>query len=273
MILGFGCNVPAIMGTRTLENEKDRLIAILINPFMSCGARLPVYALFASVFFPGNEAKVVISLYFLGIIMALIVAKVFRKTLFKGSESPFIMELPPYRFPEIKTLFIHVWERVKGYVTKAGTVIFAASIILWFMTNYNFTGAVDITESFGAIIGRAVAPVFKPLGFGTWEAALSLISGLAAKEIVVANMGIVYGIGESAGQGMFAQALSGAFTQLSAYAFMVFVLLYTPCVAVIGVIKRETNSWKWTGFSVLYQLGVAWFVAFLIFQIGSLLGL
>lgn len=272
MILGFGCNVPAIMGTRTLENENDRLIAILINPFMSCSARLPVYILFASVFFKGYESLVTYSLYVFGILVALLMAYLFRKFLFKSEETPFIMELPTYRLPIPKALFIHVWERVRGYIVKAGTVIFAASVILWVITSYNFSGPAIITESFGASIGKVIAPVFKPLGFGRWQAALSLLTGIAAKEIVVSNMAIVYGFADPEATRAFAQVLQSEFTALSAYAFMVFVLLYTPCVAVIGVIKRETNSWKWTGFSVAYQIAVAWVFAFLVYQVGRLLG-
>ncbi len=273
MILGFGCNVPAIMGTRTLENENDRLIAILINPFMSCSARLPVYILFASVFFRGYESVVTYSLYVFGIVVALLMAYIFRKFLFRSEETPFIMELPTYRLPIPKALFIHVWERVRGYIVKAGTVIFAASVILWVVTSYNFSGPALITESFGASIGRVIAPIFTPTGFGNWQAALSLLTGIAAKEIVVSNMAIVYGFADPEASVEFAQVLQSQFTALSAYAFMVFVLLYTPCVAVIGVIKRETNSWKWTGFSVLYQITVAWFFAFVVYQVGSLIGL
>jgi len=270
MILGFGCNVPAIMGTRTLESENDRLLAILINPFMSCGARFPVYVLFVSVFFPNNKTLVMISLYSLGVAMALVFAYIFRKTIFKGEQSPFIMELPPYRFPNLKTLTIHVWEKVKGYIVKAGTIIFGASVILWFVLNFNQTGMVEISDSFGAAFGQFMAPVFAPLGFGNWQSALSLISGVAAKEIVIANMSILYGLGEGATTAQLGAILSTEFTKLSAYSFMVFVLLYTPCVAVIGVIKRETNSWKWTTFSVVYQLIVAWFMSMLVFQVGSL---
>ncbi len=272
MILGFGCNVPAIMGTRTLENENDRLIAILINPFMSCSARLPVYILFSSVFFRGYESVVTYSLYVFGILVALLVAYVFRRFLFKSEDTPFIMELPTYRLPVPKALLIHVWERVRGYIVKAGTVIFAASVLLWVITNYNMSGPAPITESFGAGIGKMIAPVFSPMGYGTWQAALSLLTGIAAKEIVVSNMAIVYGFADPEATVEFANILRSQFTALSAYAFMVFVLLYTPCVAVIGVIKRETNSWKWTGFSVTYQIVVAWIFSFLVFQIGSLLG-
>lgn len=271
MILGFGCNVPAIMGTRTLESEKDRLLAILINPFMSCGARFPVYVLFVSVFFPSNKTLVMLSLYLLGVVMALLFAYIFRKTLFKGEQNPFIMELPPYRFPNAKTLMIHVWEKVKGYIVKAGTVIFGAAVILWFLLNFGNGGMVSIADSYGASFGKFMAPMFAPLGFGNWQSALALFSGIAAKEIVIANMAILYGLGEGATTSALMEVLKGQFTQLSAYAFMVFVLLYTPCVAVIGVIKRETNSWKWTIFSVVYQFAVAWVVAMMVYQIGSLI--
>lgn len=270
MILGFGCNVPAIMGTRTLENENDRLIAILTNPFMSCGARFPVYVLFASIFFKGYEAIVTFSLYLLGVVIALVMAYIFRRTLFKGEESPFVMELPPYRVPAFKSLMIHVWERVKDYIQKAGTVIFLASVIIWVILNFNFSGMTDIQNSFGASIGKMIAPIFAPLGFGTWQSALSLLSGIVAKEIVVANTAILYGV-SGAGMDGLALVLKDVFNPVSAYAFLVFVLLYTPCVAVIGVIKRETNSWKWTIFSVFYQIVIAWMVSFGFYQVGRLL--
>ena len=280
MLMGFGCNVPAIMGTRTLENEKDRIAAILLNPFMSCGARLPVYVLFAGAFFADHAGLVTFSLYVLGIIVAIIMGLIFKKTIFKGESAPFVMELPPYRIPTFKGTIIQIWERVKGYLIKAGTVIFVASIILWFILGHNFSGPVDITQSIGASIGKVLAPIFQPLGFGNWQASLSLLTGLVAKEVVISNMAIIYGLGDVVAEAAlegdaagFAQTLSATFSQLTSYAFMVFVLLYTPCVAVIGVVKRETNSWKWTAFSVIYQFVVAWAVAMLIFQVGSLLGI
>ncbi len=271
MVLGFGCNVPGIMATRTLENEKDRLIAIMINPFMSCGARFPVYVLVASAFFPGYEAMVTYSLYILGILVALGIAWGFRRVLMKGEETHFIMELPPYRMPKLKFLGLHVWERVHGYLIKAGTIIFGASVVLWFLLNFNFSGPSEITESFGALFGKATAPIFGPLGFGNWQASLSLFSGIIAKEIVVANMAIIYGIGADPSAGAFYHAMAGTFTPLTAYVLLVFVLLYTPCVGVIGVIRRETNSWKWTAFSVFFQFGVAWVVSFVFYRIGLIL--
>ncbi len=271
MILGFGCNVPAIMATRTLDDEKDRLLTILINPFMSCSARLPVYVLFAGAFFPGNEAIIMGSLYFLGIAMALIAAFILRKTILKSEESHFVMEIPPYRMPSLKSLLIHVWERVKGYMIKAGTVIFAASVILWFVLNFNFTGMVEMNQSFGAVIGGWIGFLLSPLGFGTWQAGLSLLTGLVAKEVVVSNMAIAYGFAQDVDAAGFYQNMSSQFTAVSAYAFLVFVLLYTPCVAVIGAIRKETNSWKWTSFSVVYQLVIAWSTSFLVYQIGTLI--
>ncbi len=268
MVLGLGCTVPAIMSTRTLENQKDRLTTILISPFVSCSARLPVYTLFAAAFFAGNEKYVVFSLYLLGILVAILVGLIFKKTIFKADETPFIMELPPYRFPSIKNLALHIWDRVKGFLVRAGTLIFGASVVLWFILGFNFSGPSPINESIGAGIGKTIAPLLSPLGFGTWEAALSLLTGVIAKEVVISNMAIIYGIGESAGD--FGASLAGTFNMLSAYSFMVFILLYTPCIAVIGVVKRETGSYKWTIFSAIYQLFVAWFVAMLIYQIGSL---
>lgn len=272
MLLGFGCNVPAIMGTRTLENENDRLTAILINPFMSCSARLPIYTLFAAAFFPGKESIVIFSLYILGIVVAIIMGLIFKKTIFKSTGVPFIMELPPYRLPRIGSALLQVWEKIKGFLIKAGTVIFAASAILWLILGFNFSGPAPMDESIGAMIGKIIAPIFTPLGFGNWEASLSLLSGIVAKEIVVSNMSIIYGLGEGATSVAFASALGGTFTALSAYAFMTFTLLYVPCVATVGIIKRETNSWKWMWFSIIYQLIVAWSVSFIIYNIGRLFG-
>lgn len=269
MVLGFGCNVPAIMSTRTLESRQDRMTAILINPFISCSARLPVYTLFASAFFPNSKVLVVFSLYFLGIIVAVLVAFLFKRTFFRSEPIPLLIELPPYRIPTFKGIVIHVWDRVKEFIVKAGTLIFAASIVIWFLLNYNFSGPAMFSDSFAAGVGRFIAPIFTPLGFGNWRTALSLLTGVVAKEVIVSNMAIAYGAGGGSGMGL-SQALSGAFTPLSAYSFMVYVLLYIPCIGVISVIKKETGSWKWTGFSIVYQLTVAWVIAFGVYQIGSL---
>lgn len=273
MLLGFGCNVPAIMGTRTIENEKDRFTSILINPFFSCSARLPIFTLFASAFFIGHEAIVIFSLYFLGIIVAIAAAYIFKKTLFKSDGMPFIMELPAYHMPSFSHIGSQVWEKVQGFLIKAGTIIFAASVILWFILNYNFSGPADMSNSLGAVLGKIIAPFFAPLGFGNWQAALSLIAGIVGKEIVVSNMAIVYGLGSGMDAASFHQALSGTFSSLSAYTFLVFTLLYVPCIGTLGAIKRETNSLKWVAFSVVYQVATAWVVSFIIGSIGHLFGL
>ncbi len=279
LLMGFGCTVPAIMAARTLEDENDRLATILVSPFMSCGAKLPIYILFAGVFFPGNETNVVFSLYALGIIIAILSALLFKKTIFKSKAMPFVMELPPYRVPTLKTTGISVWERVKSYVLRAGTIIFAASIAIWFLTGFNFTGPVELQYSFGASIGKFIAPIFKPLGFGNWQSSISLLTGLLAKEVVISTMAIIYGLGEVVGAAAVEGNVTGfvstlrdvGFDMASAYAFMVFSLLYTPCVAAMGVMKKETNSWKWTIFSIVYQLGVAWVVTLIVYQIGRLI--
>lgn len=271
MLLGFGCNVPAIMGTRTIENENDRMTSILINPFFSCSARLPIYTLFASAFFPGKEAAVIFSLYILGIIVGLVVAFIFKRTLFKSDGMPFIMELPTYHMPSIKHVTTQVWEKVRGFLIKAGTTIFVASVFLWFILNFNLSGPTDMADSLGAQIGLWIAPFFAPLGFGNWQAALSLIAGVVGKEIVVSNMTIVYGVAASSSPAVFHEALTYAFTPLSAYCFLVFTLLYIPCVGTLGAIKRETNSIRWVLFAVVYQVLIAWSVSFIIHSIGSLI--
>lgn len=269
MLLGFGCNVPAIMGTRTIENENDRMTSILINPFFSCSARLPIYTLFASAFFPGKEAIVIFSLYVLGIIVGLVVAFIFKRTLFKSDDMPFIMELPAYHLPSFKHVLTQVWEKIRGFLIKAGTTIFVASVFLWFILNFNFSGPADMADSLGAQIGLWIAPFFAPLGFGNWQAALSLIAGVIGKEIVVSNMAIVYGVASSSSASAFHDALANSFTPLSAYCFLVFTLLYIPCVGTLGAIKRETNSIKWVLFAVTYQVLIAWGVSFIIHCIGS----
>ncbi|MDD4708170.1 MAG: ferrous iron transport protein B [Firmicutes bacterium] len=275
MIIGFGCTVPAIMATRTLEDDRDRKLTMLIVPFMSCGARLPVYALFAAVFFPGNETNVVFSLYILGIVIAVIMGLIFKNTLFRSETVPFVMELPPYRIPVPRSLVLRVWDRGKEYLQKAGTIIFAMAVVVWFLSSFNLGGPADMADSLLAGIGKGLAPLFAANGFGSWEASVALLTGLAAKEVVVATLGVVYGLGELAGEAsaQVGSVLPQHFSALSAYAFMVFVLLYTPCLAVVAVMKKEFASWKWTAFAVFYQLSVAWAVSALIFQGGRLLGL
>ncbi|MGI6777258.1 MAG: ferrous iron transport protein B [Acetivibrionales bacterium] len=276
MLMGFGCSVPAVMAARTLENEKDRRMTIILTPFMSCGARLPVYALFTAAFFARNQSLVIFSIYLLGIVIAILSGIILKNTVLKGEAAPFVMELPPYRIPTIKGLLIHMWDRVKGFIKKAGTIIFAASVVIWFLQSFSFSLQMveDAGDSILGIIGRSIAPFFAPLGFGDWKSSVALLTGFVAKEVVVTTMGILHGIGEVGEDSVeLALTLKEYFTPLRAYAFMAFTLLYLPCVAALGAIKREMNSWKWTLFAVGYQTGIAWVVSFLIFQLGMLLGL
>ncbi|MHC1721399.1 MAG: ferrous iron transport protein B [Clostridiaceae bacterium] len=259
LIIGFGCSVPGIMTARTLESEKDRKLTALLVPLMSCNARLPVYALFAAAFFPGKETMVVFSLYLLGIFLAFILGILFKSTLFKKSEEPFLIELPEYKTPELKNLLRHTWEKGKSFLKKAGTLIFAVSVFVWTLSNFNFNGLTDINSSFLASIGNIISPVFIPLGFASWQNSVSLICGLMAKEVVLGTMGVIYG-------GNLSSALLGNFSSASAYSFMVFVLLYTPCVSVIATIKKEFGSGM-AFFSVTYQLGLAWVVSFAVYRL------
>lgn len=262
MIIGFGCSVPAIMSARTLESDKDRKLAALLAPLMSCNARLPVYMLFTSLFFVNNQELVVLSLYLLGIGIAFLIGILFKNTIFKKAEEPLLIELPDYQIPRLKSVFRNTWDKGKSFIKKAGTIIFSLSVIVWFLSNFNFSGMVQIPDSIMASIGRFAAPALSPLGFGTWQAAVALITGLMAKEVVISTMQIVY-------QGDLATILPQVFTPLTAYAFMVFVLLYTPCVAVMATFKKEFGT-KLMLFSVSYQLILAWTVSFLVFQIGRI---
>ena len=270
MLVSVGCNVPGIMATRTLENKKDRMIAILINPFISCGARLPIYALFISAFFEKHEALILFSLYVVGIIVALIMGKLFSKTLFKGEPSYFVMELPSYKLPSIRNVLLLMWDKAGAFAKKAGVVILPVMIVLWALSSFPVGVEANSKESLLGIIGSTIAPIFKPAGFGTWQAGISLLTGILAKETVVGTMGLIYaGVEEGAG---VVSAIQGVFTPLSAMSFMIMSLLYTPCLVALGAIKRETNSWKWTIFAAVYTFAVAWIVSVLVFQVGSLLG-
>lgn len=262
VIIGFGCSVPAIMSARTLESEKDRKLTALLIPLMSCNARLPIYALLTAAFFPKHQGLVIGSLYLLGIIIAFLIGILFKSTLFKKDEEPLIIELPEYKVPELKSLLLHTWEKGKGFVKKAGTIIFSISVIIWLLSNFSFAGKVDIQYSFLADLGHIIAPIFKPLGFGNWQNSVALISGLAAKEVVVSTMGVLYGANLS-------DLLPKLFTPVTAYAFLVFVLLYPPCISALGTMKKEYGS-KMTIFSILYQISLAWIVSFIIYRIGSL---
>lgn len=262
MIVGFGCSVPAIMTARTLESEKDRKLTALLIPLMSCNARLPVYSIFAAVFFPNSIGLVVASLYFLGILLAFILGIIFKHTIFKNEEEPLLIELPEYKLPSLKNLLNQLYEKTKGFLVKAGTLIFAMSIILWFLSNFNFSGMTDVNDSILSYVGGFIAPIFKPLGFGNWQSSVSLLTGLIAKETVVSSMSVIFA-------GNLQTMLPLHFTTLSALSFLVFVLLYTPCITVVGTMKKEFGL-KLTLFSVSYQLVLAWLVSFLVFNIGSL---
>ena len=277
MVLGFGCSVPAIMASRALENRRDRFKTMLVTPFMSCSARLPIYILFSGLFFDQYAMLAAYSMYLIGILVALLVAFVLH-TLEKGKgiqTNDLLIELPEYKMPSARTVAVYVWEKVKDYLTKAGTVIFVASILLWFLLNFGPGGYTDLMEeSFGAILGKAIVPFLAPAGLGFWPIAVALIAGISAKEVVVSSTAILFGvnnINSAAGMAAVAGGLSAmGFGPLNAYCVMVFCLLYVPCAATIGVIRRESGSWKWTAFSVAFQVATAWVVSFLIYQVGNL---
>lgn len=269
MIMGFGCSVPAIMAVRTLDNERDRKLTMLLIPFMSCGAKMPVYAVFTAALFPNNAGIVTFSLYILGIALGVISGLILSNTVFKGDEPPFVLELPPYRMPTFKSTFNHMWDKVKDFLTRVGTVILLASIIIWLLENLDFHLHLTADSEYSIIgtFGKLIAPIFKPCGFGNWKVAVSLISGFAAKEAVVSTMSILYGAYNTAD---LVLCLTTSFTPLSAYSFLTFVLLYVPCIAAVSTLRSELNSRKLTAFSVLYQLSVAWIMSTLVFQIGNL---
>ena len=271
MILGFGCGVPAIMATRTMENEGARMLAMMLVPFMSCTARLPIYAIFIGAFFADNQGTMLLAIYLLGIVVALIVAAILKRTMFKGLSTPFVMELPTYKIPSVKGILLHTWEKVKGYLRKAGTIIHACSIVLWALSIFPLGVEYGSADSILGMIGSVISPIFAPLGFGTWQAAVAIIAGLAAKEVVVATFGTLAGMEEDDEEGI-TQLIHDSFTPLSAFSFMAFSLLYTPCIAAIGAIKKETNSFKWAMTMCAITIVTAYIVSFLIFQIGTLAG-
>ncbi len=317
MIMGFGCNVPAIMATRTLENEKDRILTILINPLMSCSARLPVYVLIAGAFFGKSAGNVIFSLYAIGVILAIFIGRLFRQTLFRGKSEPFVMELPPYRIPTLKSVIIHMWERAFVFLKKMGTVILVGSIVIWFLSNFPIkkdsavryaqelhrieeeyrdqlseqeAGSREklrleeergreisilkreksqeiVYNSFIGRIGRWIEPFFRPLGF-SWKEGVALITGFVAKEVVVSTLGVLYNTGGEEQLGYVLREKSDL-TPISPYAFLIFVLIYTPCLATIAAIRQETRSFKWAFFSILYEIALAWVLAFLVVKIGN----
>ena len=271
MILGFGCGVPAIMATRTMENESDRLLAMMLVPFMSCTARMPIYLIFIAAFFTENAGLMLFVMYALGVVVALIVAAILKRTMFKGMSAPFVMELPTYKIPSIKGVLLHTWEKVKGFLRKAGTIILALSVVLWILQNVFPFGGSDPQMSLLGLIGSAVAPIFAPLGFGTWQAAVAIVAGLGAKEVVISTFGTLAGMEEDDEEGITG-LIHDTFTPLSGFAFMAFTLLYTPCFAAIGAIKQETNSWKWPAFMCAVTLVTAYIVSCLIYNVGLLAG-
>ncbi len=320
MLMGFGCNVPAIMSARTLESEKDRILTILITPFMSCSAKLPVYIVLAGTFFGPRAGTVIFGVYLLGILLSVLSGRLFRSTLLRGADAPFVMELPPYRMPMLKSLMIHMWDRSKIFLKKMTGIILAGSIVIWALSSFprdiqysrdydaeinqieatfkarqsrlnasdkeifeNIKGAkidslkhardAERTEaSFIGRIGKAIAPLFEPLGID-WRGGVSLVTGFVAKEIVVSTLGVLYAVGEDDDPDALRKTLlASGMTPLTGLAMMVFVLLYLPCLATVAAIRRETGSWKWMAFSITYNTGIAWLVAFGVYQGGKLLG-
>jgi ferrous iron transport protein B len=323
LLMGFGCNAPAIMATRTLESEKDRILTILINPLMSCSARLPVYVLLAGTFFGAEAGTAIFSIYALGIVLAIVMGRLFRSTVLRGQVAPFVMELPPYRLPMLKGLLIHMWDRSKIFLKKIGGVILIGSVIVWILSSFprdvqlsrdyeNEMAALnahytaresalrddrleellrsrdeavsalqaerlkeEVENSYIGRVGRTLEPVFTPLGMD-WRGSVAILTGFVAKEIVVSTMGVLYAVGADGAERSEALRLAlrkSGMTPLSAYAMMAFVLIYIPCLATVSVIRRETNSWKWTAFSIAYSTALAWLVAFIIYQGGKAIGL
>lgn len=276
MLLGFGCTVPAIMSARTLEDTRDRLRTIMVTPFMSCSARLPVYVLFSKMFFGKFAMAAAFSMYVVGLVMAIIVALIYSKIVCRKEEKNcLLIELPEYKSPNARTIIIYVWEKVKDYLTKAGTTIFVGSVLLWVVMNFGAAGMVtDISDSFAASIGRFLVPVLAPAGLGLWQIGVALISGVAAKELVVSSCSVLFGMNINSDIGVenFHYVLEGmGFGTVNAYALMIFCLLYIPCMAAIATIHKETNSWRWTIGMMLMQLLIAWGMAVLVFQVGSML--
>lgn len=276
MILGFGCTVPAIMASRALENRRDRFKVMLITPFMSCSARLPIYILFAEMFFKDRAMLVAYSMYLIGLVIAILVAAVIHLIDRKKSENYLLIELPEYKAPSARTVAIYVWEKVKDYLTKAGTTIFIASILMWVILNFGPDGYTkQMADSFGAILGHRLVPFFVPIGLGFWQIAVALIAGISAKEVVVSSCAVLFGvpnINSGAGMDTLAGILgSVGFGQLNAFCLMVFCLLYVPCAAALATIRKESGSTRWMLLSALFQLVVAWCVTFVVYQIGLLL--
>lgn len=272
LIMGFGCNVPAIMASRTIENRKSRLITMLINPLMSCSARLPIYLLLVGAFFPNNASLVLLCIYAIGIFLAVLLARLFSKFLVKGDDAPFVMELPPYRMPTAKSIFRHTWEKGAQYLKKMGGIIMIASIIIWFLGYYpNHDAYETVAEqqenSYIGQLGRAIEPVIAPMGFD-WKLGIGLISGVGAKELVVSTLGVLYVDDPDADEASLAERIP--ITPLVAFCYMLFVLIYFPCIASLAAIKQESGSWKWALFAACYTTTLAWLVSFVVYQVGGL---
>lgn len=272
LIMGFGCNVPAVLASRTIENRKSRLVTILINPLMSCSARLPIYLLLVGVFFPHHASLVLLSIYSLGIILAVVMARLFSRFLVKGDDTPFVMELPPYRMPTSKAIFRHTWEKGAQYLRKMGGVIMVASIIIWVLGYFpRPSDSMDLAQqqenSYIGRIGKAIEPAIEPLGFD-WKLGIGILSGVGAKELVVSSLGVLYADDAEADETTLAQRLP--ITPLVAYGYMVFILLYFPCVATLAAIRQEAGGWKWAAFAAAYTTILAWIMSFAVYQIGGL---
>lgn len=267
MVVGLGCSVPGIMATRTLENERERKLTAVLTPFISCGAKMPIYILMASVFFTANQTLLVFSLYLISLIVVFSSGYILSKTWFKGADSGYLLEIPPYRLPKLKNTLTQVWDRIKEFLIRAGTIIFAASVVLWFLQNFtlSFQMVQSADESILAAFGKLIAPVFVPLGFGNWMASVALLTGIAAKEMIISTLSVLTA-GQASG---LTDAISQIFTPVSAYSFVIFVLLASPCMAALATMKKELGNWKDFLFALTYQIGLAYVVSFLIFQIGS----
>lgn len=270
MLIGFGCSVPAIMATRTLSSDRDRKMTIVLTPFMSCSAKLPIYGMITAAFFPDHAALVMVSLYVLGIVVAILSGLLLKKTIFQGNSVPFVMELPAYRLPDAKSVLLHMWEKAKDFLHKAFTIIFIASIVIWFLQSFDWrlNMVADSADSILASIGSVIAPVFSPLGFNDWRASTALITGFTAKESVVSTLTILTG---STTDAQLSAALAQIFTPLSAFSFLAFTILYMPCVAAFAASRRELGSMKEAILTAAYQTLAAYIVGTIIFQVGSLI--
>lgn len=269
MLIGFGCTVPAVMATRTLSSERDRRMTIMLTPYMSCSAKIPIYSVFAAAFFPGKEALVMIALYGTGIIVGIVSALILNHTAFRGNPIPFVMELPNYRLPSLKSVGQLMWDKAKDFIERAFTIIFVATIVIWFLQTFDtrFNVVTDSSESLLAQVGHWIAPVFGPLGFSDWRVSTALITGFTAKEAVVSTLSVLTGTATA----NLSNVLGMMFSGVSAASFLVFTLLYTPCVAAVAAVKREMGSGAKAALVVALQCVVAWIAAFLVYQIGGVL--